>query len=63
MDQASPLEVLDKLAMPGHILFGILNLISFSEIETRLSIYQHCWYHIMDMLWMTKHYSELVKEF
>ena len=63
MDQASHLEVLDKLVMPGHILFGILNLTYFSEIEIRLSIYQHYWYHIMAMLWMTKHCSELAKEF
>jgi hypothetical protein len=63
MDQASHQEDSEKPAMQELIQFGILSQIFSSEIETKLFTFPPFWFHIMDMLWMTKLYSELVKEF
>jgi hypothetical protein len=41
MVQVSHLEDSDKLVMLELIQFGILNQIFFSEIETKLFIFQH----------------------
>jgi len=42
MDQVSPQEDSDKLAMPELTPFGISNPISFSETETKLFTFQLC---------------------
>lgn len=62
MDPVSHQEVWDKLATPEPTLSGISSQTSSSETETKPFTSPHSWSLTTAMHWMTRLYSELVRE-